>query len=73
MDFNTWIADGALAGKKHGSWRRMLVSMPPLRELTLRHGKNRSVVKVLKAAEGDEGVRLGDLFDCMDDWMKRLI
>jgi hypothetical protein len=73
MDFNVWIKSDKVMGRKEGSWRDMLVSMPPLRELTLRHGRKRSVVKVLSAREEEEGVRLGALFDAMDEWVRKTI
>ncbi|CAN9160603.1 hypothetical protein CC77DRAFT_786316 [Alternaria alternata] len=73
MDFNVWIKNEKVMGAKEGSWRDMLVSMPPLRELTLRHGRKRNVVKVLTAGEDEDGVRLGALFDVMDEWMRRMI
>ncbi|CAG5156930.1 uncharacterized protein ALTATR162_LOCUS4723 [Alternaria atra] len=72
MDFNVWIKSTRVMGCKEGSWRDMLVSMPPLRELTLRHGRKRSVVKVLTAGEDEDGVRLGALFDAMDEWMRMI-
>jgi hypothetical protein len=68
MDFNHFIQKEEFKGGKEGSWREMLVSMPPLRELTLRHGKTRAVFRVLTAAEEEEGVRLGVLFDAMEEW-----
>jgi hypothetical protein len=72
MDFNYWIAHDCIAGKKHGSWRDMLVSMPPLRELTLRDGgQKRGAVKVLNVRGEGDGVRLGQLFDVLDDWIHR--
>ncbi|KNG51327.1 hypothetical protein DDE82_003045 [Stemphylium lycopersici] len=74
LDFNFWVKhESVLLGRKDGSWRGMLVSMPPLRELTLRHGRKRSVVKVLSVADGEDGVRLGELFDVMDEWMRRML
>ncbi|KAI4945941.1 hypothetical protein J4E91_007382 [Alternaria rosae] len=72
MDFNVWVKSERVLGCKEGSWRDMLVSMPPLRELTLRHGKKRSVVKVLTVGEDEDGVRLGALFDAMDEWRRTL-
>ncbi|KAH7388627.1 hypothetical protein BKA66DRAFT_527008 [Pyrenochaeta sp. MPI-SDFR-AT-0127] len=51
-----------------GSWRDMLVSMPPLRELRLRHGKERNVYRVLSVGEGEEGIRLGTFFRVMEEW-----
>ena len=50
------------------SWKEMLVSMPPLRELALRRGKNRSMYRMLNVREGDEGIKLGDLVQAMDEW-----
>ncbi|KAI4686455.1 uncharacterized protein J4E84_005734 [Alternaria hordeiaustralica] len=72
MDFNVWIQNERVLGCKEGSWRDMLVSMPPLRELTLRHGRKRSVVKVLTVGDDEDGVRLGALFDAMDEWRRTL-
>jgi hypothetical protein len=71
MDFNHFVSKGAFR-EKEGSWRDMLVSMPPLRELTLRHGKTRAVYRVLSVAEeAGDGVSLGQLFDAMDEWAGR--
>ncbi|USP74277.1 hypothetical protein yc1106_01551 [Curvularia clavata] len=72
MDFNVWIAHEAVAGSKQGSWRDMLVSMPPLTELTLRDGgQKRGAVRVLHVKGEHDGVRLGQLFDIVDDWMHK--
>jgi hypothetical protein len=71
MEFNHFIQQDGFRGKAAGSWREMLVSMPPLRELTLRHGGKRTVFKVLRAGEEEDGVRLGELFDAMDEWASR--
>ncbi|EUC50132.1 hypothetical protein COCMIDRAFT_1096 [Bipolaris oryzae ATCC 44560] len=74
MDFNHWITREGVAGNTHGSWRDMLVSMPPLTELTLRDGgQKRGAVKVLNVKGHDDGVKLGQLFDVVHDWMHRRI
>lgn len=74
MDFNHWITCEGVAGNTHGSWRDMLVSMPPLTELTLRDGgQKRGAVKVLNVKGHDDGVKLGQLFDVVHDWMHRRI
>ena len=54
------------------SWRDMLVSMPPLREVRIKHAKRRSVVRVLTVREGMDGVTLGDLFEALEEWAARL-
>ncbi|KAF1831875.1 hypothetical protein BDW02DRAFT_571617 [Decorospora gaudefroyi] len=69
MEFNQFLHTGGFrAGKAPGLWRHMLVSMPPLKELTLRHGKTRRVFRVLRVESEEDGVRLGDLFDALADW-----
>ena len=51
------------------SWRDMLVSMPPLREIRLRHGRERGLVRTLRVeGEESEGITLGMLFDALREW-----
>lgn len=66
-DFNFWVNRPSVTGNYDGSWRHMLVSMPPLRELTLRDARQNRAVTVMCVA-GEEGVKLGQLFDVMDEW-----
>lgn len=85
MDFNVWIEhedfsdilstnaendgfDYAKTGA--GSWRSMLVSMPPLRELRLRSWGRKESYRVLTAGEGADGITLGELFRVLDEWSK---
>ncbi|KAF1944494.1 hypothetical protein EJ02DRAFT_371345, partial [Clathrospora elynae] len=72
MDVNVYLQrlgeEEGLGRCKEASWRGMLVSMPPLRELRFRHGRTRSVVKVLSVGEEGDGVTLGELFDAVDEW-----
>lgn len=69
-DFNFWVNCERVTGKYEGSWRHMLVSMPPLKELTLIDSRQKGAVKVISVS-GEEGVKLGQLFDVMDDWKQR--
>lgn len=64
--------EGEVSGKARikQSWRDMLVSMPPLREIRLRHGRRRGVVRTLRAGDGSEGITLGMLFDALREWGK---
>ncbi|KAF1841103.1 uncharacterized protein K460DRAFT_380828 [Cucurbitaria berberidis CBS 394.84] len=67
-DFKSHVVEAGEEGAGAGSWRNMLVAMPPLRELRLRHGKTRTVYRVLRVSGGEDGIRLGDLFRVMDEW-----
>jgi hypothetical protein len=66
-EFNNFVGR-AVMRREGGCWRDMLVSMPPLREVTLRVAKSRSVIRVLRVGEGEDGVRLGMLFDALEEW-----
>lgn len=76
MDLNTFLDCGHFSStvgrwpedEQAGSWRDMLVSMPPLRELRVRDGRKKSVYRTLHAGEGEEGVRLGDFFRVIEEW-----
>jgi hypothetical protein len=72
MDFNHFIQKEGFKGNQEGAWREMLVSMPPLREVTLRHGKTRAVFRILSVGEEEgDGVKLAQLFDAMDEWARK--
>ncbi|KAF2856411.1 hypothetical protein T440DRAFT_108212 [Plenodomus tracheiphilus IPT5] len=50
------------------SWRNMLVSMPPLREIRIRHARTRAVIKLIRVGDEGEGITLGMVFDALGEW-----
>ncbi|KAI8936213.1 hypothetical protein NX059_006641 [Plenodomus lindquistii] len=78
VEFNSWIGkvwfrDSAVRGVGWGgvreSWRDMLVSMPPLREMRIRHARTRAVISLITVGEEEgEGITLGMVFDALGVW-----